>query len=748
MSIGQRLRAYIEKSGRKQADVAVSWLEAWRKQGRGRDKDKDKKEDTIISQLNRCLQDSPQGVRFFFSNRERGVLLFDTLEIPAEEREPLFELASRALSAEVAPPQVLIDAPGWPGEVSHNVALFEAIERQLISGGPFPMVLLMLEDQFRHLPRSFDEYKDKDQLRFEKVKTVEDGWARVQELAEEQGLVVSRRRFPDFERWLATSFNGKSLEFEPSDGLKEYSELGRLPPLPEVLHDLSSLVPPGQERRQVPPDDPRDLRRLMVALSSESTVVALNLPATARQDLALTLGITATSTLQERREAEIAAFTQSLSIPLKTVALNQLEEIRSRGARRGLEPTVLRVGDIVHLLNVDEALADRARGYEWARVEHVSSRPTPLARLVDAVREWTEDDYLFDPLLEQLIERLDPMQVERRLFLHARAGLLLNHALSVKSAPLIDDWRPALQMLISEDPPEALVRVGTNGGRLSHGHGDVRVFAVPGAYAERAKAERALHQLEPMGDILVRRGEQVVAVRNFGSESSTGRNYSSFLVAQGAEAALDNDLWLDLSDTLPGEWSLVQSVLDRHRGRVMHARTDSWATTELTLDEKSWVEADRELALVWMALRRACADAPWIRLPDKAVLLQVTAGIFAEIRVTRRSEPAPEARIQASLLRSLCVDSYSSYPLTLQLEGIRTTIPTHGVTGTGYGFGPSLLREIHLRGSLFNARIRFHGSALFELAPARMAAAAAAAMKQHDSDEADEAARRDDDDDD
>jgi|GEM_PF-4049876 len=746
MSIGQRLRAYIEKSGRKQTDVAMSWLEGWRKQSQG---EKDWKEDTIVSQLNRCLNDAPQGVRFFFGDRERGALLLDMLSIPTEERSSLFELASQGMSIEASHPQVIIDATGWPGAAPHTLKLFDAIEQQVVMAGPFPMVLLILEDQFRYLPRSLDEYKDKDQLRFEKVKTQEEGWARVQHLAEEQGLVISRRRFHDFERWLAADFSGTRLLFDPSDGLAQYLSAGRLPPLPEVTHELSVLVPPGSEIYQALPDSPLLQRMLMAQLRSEADAAKLNIPAHVRQFLARSLGITATSTARERLEAELATFIQGLPLPVTTAESKHLEELRARATRRGLDPTAVRVGDVVHLLNMDEEVASRAKQHAWVQVEHITHRPTPLARLLEAVHDWTEDDYLSDPLLEQLIERLDPAEEERKLFLHARMSLLRNQALAPKPATLVEDWQPALRELLSANPPEALIRVGTNGGRLMPRGGAPRLFALPGGFANLTKQTPGFYQFPPVGEVLVPRGQQVVVVQPIdeGNISWRDRQYADLYIADGVETARDIDLWLDLSDELMGRQQGSERVWEKHSGRVQRVRTDLWRTTTLDPGEQSWSDADRELALAWMALRRATEDATWISLPNQSVLLQVTPGIFAELYVTQRPQPVPDAPIQASLLRPLSVED--AYPqVTFRLQEIRTTTPTHGVAGTRYEFGPSLLREIHLRGGRFNARIRFHGSALFEIASPRMPAVAAAVMKEHDDDSADDARRRADEDDD
>ncbi len=68
-------------------------------------------------------------------------------------------------------------------------------------------------------------------------------------------------------------------------------------------------------------------------------------------------------------------------------------------------------------------------------------------------------DFLADPFLEYLIERLDPDRKERSAFLHARAGLVLTKALKPKPTPYVSDWQSALAELLSGAPPTARLRI-------------------------------------------------------------------------------------------------------------------------------------------------------------------------------------------------------------------------------------------------------------------------------------------------
>ncbi|MFY0574179.1 hypothetical protein ACN28S_07325 [Cystobacter fuscus] len=76
----------------------------------------------------------------------------------------------------------------------------------------------------------------------------------------------------------------------------------------------------------------------------------------------------------------------------------------------------------------------------------------------------------------------------------------------------------------------------------------------------------------------------------------------------------------------------------------------SWDASLLEYAPSFWEDADREFAMAWLALRLSVPNAPRIRLPDGAVLLQEGPGVLAEMRITQRTEPQPGEPMQASLL--------------------------------------------------------------------------------------------------
>jgi hypothetical protein len=649
--------------------------------------------------------------------------------------------------------------------VSYTAALFEAIESQIVSEGPFPIALLILDEQFKHLPRTYDELKERDKVRFGRFKNADEAWAHVQELAEEQGLVISARRFSDFERWLATEFDGRTLHCEPPDGLARFRTTGRLPPLPEVVNDLSQLVPPGSEVRTALPSRPSELRRLMMALRSEEDAGALRLDARKRQGYGLALGIAVTSTPRERLEAEIATLAPKLPVPLQTTSEEKLKEARTQAARRGLESTALRVGDAVHLINVDEKITEAAGKYPWLQVETIAVHPNPLQRMIKAVSSWSEDDFLYDPFLERLIEQLDPRQQERIGFLHARAGLLLNQALLIKAASPVAGWQPALEALLSVDPPAASLRVRWRKDPIEFAGQQRPGFVVPSSFARNTDKDWPLRQVPPLTDLILNREDNLVEVLRYPVQHGYGSDYDSrspsILLPATREAAVDPGFWLDLYEAWQqwreeearprkekvsfvqrGKPARYEQLWSEHQAHLLRGDLKTWDSTKCEFAPSFWEEADRELATVWLALRLSVPSAPRIRLPDGGVLLQLSPGVLAEIRVTQRTAPQPGESLRASLLYVPVQEDRTS-PL---LPSFTVMAPTHAVN-KGYVFGPSLPRGLHLRGERFNAEIRFRGSALLSHSPANPLAAAAAVTQTQDEEEARKRQEDDDDDD-
>ncbi|MDC3958537.1 hypothetical protein KEG38_32075 [Polyangium jinanense] len=280
---------------------------------------------------------------------------------------------------------------------------------------------------------------------------------RVMVLAEDQGLVLAPYPFPVFERWVVTSFDRRELRFEPADALSVFAERGELPRLPTVEHDLASLggIKPAEEKL---PDDPFALRRLMVDLCVEERANGMKQSAAVRLGWARKLGITATSTERERIEVEIAALDAQIEVDAKRGNEAALEALLARARRRPVDTTAMRVGDVIHVLN-PKALPAKVETHPRIAVHRIDMPAPALVRLLNELDTWTEDDILDDPLLEHVIERLDPRGEERLAMLHARAQVMASRTMRVRQREGVDDWKTPLAALLAEDPPEAMLRV-------------------------------------------------------------------------------------------------------------------------------------------------------------------------------------------------------------------------------------------------------------------------------------------------
>ncbi|EPX60716.1 hypothetical protein D187_001365 [Cystobacter fuscus DSM 2262] len=743
---------YVEQLGLKQTAVAARWLERWKEQGNNGPTWSDT---TIDSHLSRALNDSQQGIRFFFQDRSRGALLLEVLQAPPGDHEEVFKLADSALRQEGAPARVVIDATGWAASVRNADTLFAELKRLLVTEGPHPIDLILLEEQYDRLPRSFDSFEKEKKLRLVQVKTPEQGWEAAQARAEEQGVLLSARRFPVFERWLAADFDGQALRIEPKQGLEQLRTRGALPSLEPVTHDLTEVVPTGEEHGSgLKTYSACEQHRWMRVLRSEEASARSGADARTRQGLARYLDITATSTEQERLDAKVRALQQELpgSVKIQAVSAEELKSQQDRAHRRQLAPTVLQVGSVVHLLNVPDG-ARLAQSRPWVSVHDIVPDPTALSLLLAEVDRWSEFDFLRDPYLDHLISRLDPEEKQRTAFLHARAGLLLTPALKPQTVAPEAHWRPLLEELLSGDPPAAQLRVHLSNAVLDERddeHDDERDYEIKRTYflLMQSRMEHLkqipvtpLRHVPPFGDTLIDRTDNPL-IGTGGTSSralfvSSQYSRPSVLVANTASRARDSEFWLDAYEASESHSTEAFSSRydDRYNRRYLPP-LQHWQTTPLHIAPEYWEMADRELALAWLALRMALLNPRAIRLPDGAVLLQLGGSFFAELRVTRLAQSAMSSQVQACLFLDTNIQAFKrttqpeGYLMTDEAFRISDLVTTHTVTG-GYDFGARLPKWIHILGERTCADIRFRGSALFsEATPSPLHPAAVARIDQ------------------
>ncbi|RKH48844.1 hypothetical protein D7Y23_18830 [Corallococcus sp. AB050B] len=696
-----------------------------------------------------------QGVRFFFQDPQRGVMLLDELEVPEAERAGLLALAEQVLQAEETPARIIIDTTPWAHKTDE---LFAELKRLLIMEGPYPIALVILEDQYDRLPRSFDPLlANKEKLRLERVKTSEQGWERAQSLAEEQGWVLSTRRFAEFERWLAADFDGSTLKIEPANGLELYRSQGQLPGLESVLHDLASLLrgvaPDCQPRRVHLPSGGR-LHRLMRALRSEEESDLLREPMGVRQDMAQALGITATSTARERTAVGVEALRKVFPVKIDRASEEQLETHRIQARRRNVGPLALWVDALVHLINVPDA--ERwAEKHPWLRVHDIQPDPTPLSQLLAAVESWNELDFLADPFLDHVLVRLDPEQKQRTAFLHARAGLLLTEALAPRSAPPVADWLPVVKEFLAGAPPAAQLRLRAQGTPIAFAGRQRAPFVVTRARVKQVNGSE-LEEIPPVGDVLLRRDEHpcMVIRKGWNEPKQWRRPTPAILLPVTPDRARDSAFWLDIFDASEFEaddWQAEEHALWRdHKKQLIPGHLQEWEVSEFQVAHEAWEEADRELALAWLALTTALSSPQAITLHDGTVLLKLGGAFFAELRVRQRADPSEERDVHASLLVNVTynANAFSSPPILV--SDLSDLVTTHTVKG-GYDFGARLPRQIFLQNGRFCVDIRFRGSALFagaaDSAPHAAASVVRSEQEKRQREEAAERQRRDDDND-
>lgn len=737
MTLGERLKGYV--GDRKQAALAAEWLARWTERKEPR-KGKAWTLETITSSFRRCFNDQPEGVRFFFGERARAVLLFDVLEVPVKARDELLVLADAAMRTGTArPAQIIIDLTEWSGDRDKCDPLFLAVEKQILE--PYrklvPVVLLMTEDQYRWLPRTYDDFGD--DVRKERLKDPAYARERVAVLAEDQGLVLTPYPFPVFERWVATKYHKRELSFEPADALSVFAEHGELPRLPDVAHGLAALGAIEISHKELP-KDPHALRRLMAELCDEKRVTAMNESAGVRLGWAQKLGITVTSTERERVEAEIATLAAQIQVGVTAGDAEKLDALLARAKRRPVEATAMRVGDAIHVLN-PKTIATDIENHTRVTVHRIAV-PTPaLVRLLNELDTWTKYDAADDPLLEHVIERLDSNGAERLAMLHARAQVLLSRTMRMREAEPVDDWKTPLQALLAEPLPEASLRLNVI-DKESYGHQRETLIICPPMHdiANALKSRSAPLCLRPADELIAERGTPLLACWR---QNDDRRDPPPILLEEDAKRARDPNRWLDLLEVSPACGGVATKFEELQRNHLWgwgQSQFHRWREETLPITKRAWHEADCHLALVWLSLRRAFSNES-IRLSDGTVLLPLCGGIIAEISVLRYLPRIPRHGVRASLEMTIHYENTKKHDRGPTYEWIEQSLTAPVVshradtTFSRYNaatqMGPHLPPSVRLEGHGVVAEITFRYSPLFvgsnqNVAPSIAAASAAA----------------------
>lgn len=439
---------------------------------------------------------------------------------------------------------------------------------------------------------------------------------------------------------------------------------------------------------------------------------------------------------------------------IEQASAEELEKHRTRAHRRKVGPLALRVDDFVHLVNVPDA-GRWAEKRPWIRVHDIQPDPTPLIRLLAAVENWNELDFLADPFLDHVLARLDPEQKQRHAFLHARAGLLLTEALVPRSASRVREWLPMVKDLLAGSPPAAHLRLHPQGPPIEYAGRKREPFVVTQARAQQAHSSD-LDEIPPVGDILLRRGESPCLVLGKGLKEAPNwqRPTPGTLLPSTPEGARNPAFWLDTfdaSDFKADDWrGEEQKFWRNHKTQLIPGILRKWEVSEVQIPQEVWEEADRELALAWLALTTALSRPHAIALHEGTILLKLGGAFFAELRVNQRGAPSEEKDVHASLLMNVSYNHNAYGNPRISLSELSDLVTTHTVKG-GYDFGARLPRHIFLQNGRFCVDIRFRGSALFasaaDLAPHAAASVVRAEQEKRQREEAAEKKRRDDDDD-
>ncbi len=438
-----RVAAAIKDQGRAQNEVAISWREAATKRGA-----RASRISTVESRLSELLKRKPKGLKFFLEKSVATEAMLDALGVTGDVRADLAASAELA-RAELANPKVrlVLDFAGLTEDRDECDELFREVE-SLMAGDRrrVPVLLLVETDQYRYMPRTLDEPIKAGDLRVEQLDSSL-ARARAASLAGNGALVLSPQDGLPATTSAAIAWS-RTLEIEPQDAVERFFNDGSLPAVPVPQHRLEAL---GVEPIEVVcPDDLLARRRLRWQLAVEQEAAQLGLPAAQRLGLGLALGVDAASTARERIEHSIAQLVADIGVEAVVADAAGLDLLLKRAARRPVQPTVLRVGDHVHAINVAGGPDENPR---LTRHSVEADRPA-LTALREIVTGWTQDQIADDPRLDAAVAALIEAGADRGAAWHARATLLWNDLIELKVGDSVDDPASALSVALRGPLPE------------------------------------------------------------------------------------------------------------------------------------------------------------------------------------------------------------------------------------------------------------------------------------------------------
>lgn len=646
MSIGEKFTALLEARGVKQAFVAAQYRE--RALARG----SVFAQDTVESHISRLKKGDAVAVRFFFADPSSARDLFDILDVTEARRAEYLRDANAMLTPEERPLRVVVDLSDGP-QGRELVSLCEDLAINVVSQIHGRIALVVTEPQRLYLLPACTPERH---VVVEAVVDAKAGWDRTTKLAADGAFVLSGRRFDPWSRWIAFEVRDGRMAFEPYDGVRRCAEGKALDdvdadatsrPLDQVATCVAAAAPPNELA-----GTPTALRALLAKLTSGMPVYARVYDHYGRGDGVVDaktrlawgewLGVSVAATPEEWATHLLArAKAHGVAMSSKGT-LNDLASHRARVARGGSAPRAIIVGGELHLINAPTGMRTEMQGLHGVRFHDEVRRASGFQRITELVQTTPWEAWLDDPYMDAALARIDPEGRDRDELEFARASLLLCGKLHAAEAPNHREWRAMLREILKSDPPAVGVRVPTerkldSGAtvtllpddelRRREARPGVELHGVPALVPPRVTRENTLSMLE-------RASQNVDELRYASSQAEHWLEKRRFLLPPAH--VLTNVDWLfTLFDNTPAKVGCAQRNVEWwYEKRNHHLLGLEWKKATVPTHERFWADADRMLAVLWVALRRALKHADGITLHDNTGVLEMGGGLVAMVKAS------------------------------------------------------------------------------------------------------------------
>ncbi len=545
--------------------------------------------------------------------------------------------------------RVVIDASDAPADASF-AALSEALFDAAIAVAPPRIALVLTEAHRAKLSARFARH---EALQVVIVRDADGAWERVERLASAGAVVVSQRRYRPLLHWVAVTWT-PALELSPADGLSRWRDGLALDDVPAAasLRDVALLVESADAA--MPPASLREpavkLRALLAALSYGREVLAKHdgtwigtgdtpIDAKTRLAWAKALDVPAIATPAEWATLLLE---RAKEFGVGVIALGDEVELEAQRARvaRGASPNrAVVVGGALHLVNVPDELRAQLTSMHGVFFHEVTARVSGFDRVQALALSHPAEAWLDDPFVDRALTSVDPQGADRDELEFARASLLLHDRLAPRAAPRRRDWRAHLAEALAHDPPPVALRVPP-----TVRHDGVTTVMLPHREVDRRASQRGkeLVGVRAIAEPRIDRDDGLVTLtaateRVGGGEWNAWIAQRRFLLPTG-RAVDDEELRVDLFVRAPSRNALTPDLLRWwNQNPDDHQLGLFWPSTVVPFAEGLWRDADRDLAMLWIALRRALAKGLDVTLADGTGVLELGGGHVAEVCATDRS---------------------------------------------------------------------------------------------------------------